>query len=310
MIIKKYFPLTVFVTMTLYAISYGQSVEDLSKTVVFLCQEIYVHEEVGGQRLEVWLKRHDTGDSEQKVTKATATGFVVKHNGRDYLVTAKHVALAFESNKATGDVKSTTIVLNQADGKVCELDFAEIQRAKALSGAKWFYHSIADIAVHPLGYPKGVTLDLSAIKSSDCPKVDKQVPLLSSVYVLGFPLGIGAQNAISPVAKETHVASNATTLGDLNIDPRLKWILLDEALARGYSGAPVFCIEEIYSKIKVGNSPLKAGEKIHLIGIQSLALSDATGGKLSTIVPISYLWDVLQSHDFLQYEKNFKPKAE
>ncbi len=306
MTIKKYFLLAVLVTMTVCTMSYGQSIEDLSKTVVFLCQEIYAYEWVAGERLEVWHKKPGTEDFRRKVRKSMATGFVVKHNSRDYLVTAKHVALGFQKNKASGDVKSTLIILNQPNGKVCELKFAEIQRTKTLSGAKWFFHPIADIAAHPIGYPKGVTIDLLAIKSSDCPKIDKKIALLSSVYVLGFPLGIGAQNAISPVAKKTHVASNVTSLSDPKIDPTLKWLLLDEALAQGYSGAPVFCIEEIHSKAKVGTWPLKAGEKIHLIGIQSLALKDATGGKLSSIVPISYLWDILQSRDFLEYEKKLK----
>ena len=300
MTIKTCFVIALLLAITLSTTSYAQSIDDLSKTAVFLCQEIYVYEWVEGERLQVWYKKAGTEDSRRKVTKSMATGFVIKHNSRDYLVTAKHAALNFEKNKASGDVKSTLIMLSQPDGKACKLKFDEIQRAKALPGAKWFFHRIADIAVHPIEYPKGVTVGLLAIKSSDCPKIDKDIPLLSSVYVLGFPFGIGAREAISPVAKKAHVASNVTSLTSSRIDPTLKWVLLDEALAQGFSGAPVFCIEEIHSKAKVGAWPLKAGEKIHLIGIQSLALKDAGGGKLSSIVPISYLWDILQSRDFLE----------
>ena len=124
--------------------------------------------------------------------------------------------------------------------------------------------------------------------------------LLTDVIVLGFPLGIGVQKSISPIAKKTQIASNVTTLPE--IDPNLRFYLLDQALAQGYSGSPIFVSEDIPSGISVGNRPILAGEKITLIGILSAGLSDATGGKISVVVPISYLWEILNSDEFLKYE--------
>jgi hypothetical protein len=40
-----------------------------------------------------------------------------------------------------------------------------------------------------------------------------------------------------------------------------------------------------------------------LIGMQSMVLLDNTGGKISLVVPISYLREVFASREFVTYEK-------
>ena len=48
---------------------------------------------------------------------------------------------------------------------------------------------------------------------------------------------------------------------------------------------------------------MKAGEKLHFVGIVSGTLSDKTGGKISLVVPASYLREVLESEEFTEYER-------
>ena len=80
--------------------------------------------------------------------------------------------------------------------------------------------------------------------------------------------------------------------------PDLKYIVLDEDLAAGYSGAPVFISPELQMR-----DGAFTGVQSSLIGIVSMTLSDRTGGKLSLVVPISYLREIFSSNEFKSYEK-------
>lgn len=172
---------------------------------------------------------------------------------------------------------------------------------------KWFYHPIADIALHPMGYPTN-KIDQLAINSKDISTDIVTVKLLSNVYILGFPLGLGVHEIISPIAKKTQIASNFTTIVNSNLNPDLKFYLLDQALAQGYSGAPVFYGINLKPGLAVGGRPVKVEEKIIFIGIMSSVLSDASGGKYSLVVPIFYIWEILKSDEFIKYESQFSGK--
>ncbi|MBO1225486.1 MAG: trypsin-like peptidase domain-containing protein [Candidatus Scalindua sediminis] len=271
---------------------YGQTIDDLSKTVVFLQNESQAFEMKSGKKIEVWYKDPLTKNLEPKKIKKTGTGFLIKHNGRDYVVTAKHVAKFLDN--------TSEILLNVLKDNSISISFDILKKSPIINGAKWFYHPIADIALHPIAYPMKV--DQLAIRTIDIPKDEIKIKLLSNVYILGFPLGLGVHESISPIAKKTQIASNITTIEHPNISPELKFYLLDQALAQGYSGSPVFCAEELSSGIFAGKHPIPAGEKITLTGILSGGLSDATGGKISLVVPISYVWEILNSNEFLKYE--------
>ncbi len=270
----------------------SQTIEDLSKTVVFLLKETQAFEMKSGKKVEVWHKDPSTNNFEPKIIKQSGTGFIINHNGKDYLVTAKHVA-SFLQN-------TSEIIVNIQSNQSIKITFDFI---KKLKGAKWFYHTIADLAIHPIAYPLKKVMHL-AINTNDILKEEKSVQLLSDIYILGFPLGLGIHESISPIAKKAQIASNVTTLDHPNINPELKYYLLDQALAQGYSGAPIFCVEELPTGIKLAGQSI-THEKIVLIGILSMGLSDATGGKFSLVVPILYLWDILKSEQFIKYESQF-----
>lgn len=225
------------------------------------------------------------------------TGFLLGHNNRIYIVTAKHVA---EHSFIDGQV-----VMNTLEGNSVTISFAKI-RGK-MEGAKWFFHSNADVAIHPIDIQPNVA---HIFYPSDAMPKGLKVSLLSSVYILGFPKEQGVNEHLSPIAKKARVASEPINVKYGERDPEevrrflrnVKLILLDEALSQGYSGAPVFCIMDVMTSNT--RPSFKVGERFMLCGIQSLAISDKTGGKLSVVVPTNYIWDVLQSPDFLKYETN------
>lgn len=274
------------------------TIDSLSKTVVFLRQRSQVVEMKGGKQVEVWHRDPSTKKLEPKYNVTSGTGLMIRYHGRDYLVTAGHLAKAL-SPKAE-------IVMNISDGKSMSVTFEWISQQKITQNAKWFHHPKADISIHPLCY--SATLDQLPIDESLFPKQNEDIPLLTPAYILGFPLGQGVQENLSPLAKKTQIASRITSVDIPIISPELQFILLDQALAQGYSGAPVFYFEEVMSNLLIAGQRMKRGEKLHFVGILSMGLSDKTGGKISLVVPISYLWDILESEDFRKYEKNLKKK--
>lgn len=251
------------------------SIDDLSKSVVYLCQQTKPN------------------------TVIVSTGFIVKYENNDYLVTAKHVA---ESLSPTAE-----IILNLKSGKGISIVFRDILQNNTIKGAHWFTHPNPniDISIHPIIYLNN-NVDIIAVPESVYQKNDNYVKLLNKVCIIGFPLGLGGQDMISPIAKEAKVASRLTTLDVPEIPKSNYYYLLDEALSGGYSGAPVFYIEDIISDSKVDDVYLKGGEKLHLLGIQSGVLSDKTGGKMSLVIPSMYLWDIFSSSDFQKYKKGLR----
>lgn len=277
--------------------AFGQYIDDLSKTVVFLQKELQATEMKSGEKVEVWYKNPSTNKYEPKMLKQSGTGFIINHNGRDYIVTAKHVAQFLDDN--------SEILLNVTKDSSINIPFGLIRKSSLIKNARWFVHPKADLALHPIMYPSGKIEQLH-INTSDIIKNEKKISLLTDVIILGFPLGLGVHKSINPIAKKSQIASDVTTIDLPEVDPNLKFYLLDQALAQGYSGSPIFISEEIPSGVSVGNRPLPAGEKITLIGILSGGLSDATGGKISVVVPISYLWEILNSDEFIKYEKQYR----
>jgi hypothetical protein len=278
--------------------AHAVSIEELSKTVVFLRQQMQETQMKGGKIYEVWYRDPDTKEFTPKLSAMSGTGLIFRYNNRDYLLTAKHVATALPL--------SAEIILNHTDGKSRSLTFDWLSKQDIIKGARWFNHPKVDMSVHPMAYPWPT--DILSIPEGLFPKKDTDMPLLTPAYIVGFPMGQGSLEKLIPIAKGTQIASRATSIDIPTISPDIHYILLDQALAQGYSGAPVFYIEDIMSGVKIGDQPMKGGERLHFIGIQSSVLPDQTGGKISLVVPISYVWDILESEDFRTYEKGLESK--
>ena len=286
--------ITTFLILLVYSLSIGQTVDEMGKTVVYLNKQVIKTENVNGRIVEIWMRNPIDNKFEPIIENRTGTGFIIKHNNRNYLVTAKHVSDFMDSN--------ATIILNDINRKKIEIKFQTLKEFDVIKGARWFSHPIADISLHPIVYPQKP--DLLTISTIDISKKYIKLKLLSNVYILGFPLGLGLHETISPIAKKAQLASNITSLDIPNLNPNLKFYLIDQAIAQGYSGSPVYYAEEMPSGISVGKRVVTAGEAISLIGIVSGSLSDMTGGKISLVVPISYLWDILESKEFKRYEES------
>jgi S1-C subfamily serine protease len=276
---------------------FAVSIDDLNKTVVFIRQQSQKIIQIDGKPANLYYRNPESKEYKPIMETSLGTGFLITFNGRDYLVTAKHVA---NTLLPTGEV-----IMNLPNNKIAIVTFQQLVEAKIIKGAHWFHHPKADISIHPMFYP--FMVDAAAIPEEFYPRVEPDVKLLSPAYVVGFPLGLGLLDKLSPVAKEAKIASRLTSIADPNIPNDLHFYLLDQALSQGYSGAPVFYVEDIMSGVSIGNQRMKGGEILHLLGVQSSALSDQTGGKISIVVPISYIRDILESTDFQAYIKGLEP---
>src|SRR4030043_1874295 len=284
---------------TLIAAGKSQTIpaEKLARVVVFPRHQSQAYEIKGGERFDVWYKKQAAKEAyEPKLITQSGTGFIIRYEAYGYVGPAKHVA-EFLSNDAE-------LVMNVPAGKTISVTFNYMEKSKKVPGAKWFVHPSADIAIHPIVSPQKI--DHAHFPSNEIPETDEPIPLLSTVYVVGFPFGLGVHDRLNPIAKKAQVGSTITSLEALNVRRDLKFLLLDQALAQGYSGAPVFYVEDLLvPDIKLGDKPfIKGGERIHLIGILAAQISDDKGGKISAVVPISYLWEILHSADFMEYQKN------
>jgi hypothetical protein len=272
----------------------GVSIDELSKTVVFLRQQSPVTYPQGDKEVPVFYLDPNTKKYEPLMKTICGTGLIVNYNKRDYIITAKHVAKELSP--------TAEVIMNRPAYKSRSVTFEWLSKQKIIRGARWFPHPKADIAVHPMAYAEQV--ELLAIDQNDCPKKDVEPPLLAPAYILGFPLGLGVHDTLSPVAKGTRIASRITSVDIRGVSPDLKFILLDEASAQGYSGSPVFYTEDIMSpKMRIAGQPVKQGEKVHFVGVVSATIPDSTGGKITLVVPISYVWDIFEGPNFRAYER-------
>ncbi len=239
-----------------------------------------------GKTYGIWRKDIGTGDLSPRLQSSGGTGFLVSHNNKIYLVTAAHVAKLI--------TKQAEIYWNAGSGEMIHFSFEFIQ--EQLPGAKWFFHPSTDLAIHPFGFTekskhKSIPEDLFITR-------DDHLSIGTEIYIFGFPLQLGVTDNLSPLSKKTETASSFTSISNMYLSPDLLFILLDQGLAQGYSGAPVFTSPDIQLKGDTMSKP-----KVKLIGVQSSTMSDQTGGKISLVIPIFYLEDIFKSEEFKNYEK-------
>jgi S1-C subfamily serine protease len=241
-----------------------------------------VCENINGTWHEVWLRSVATGNPVAKMKTDSGTGFLLLHSNAAYVVTAKHVVVDGAGRASVaGD-----IWLNVKDSPARSLAISFM--AEGRHG--WFLHPTADVAVLPYGRPT----DLN-VNAKDMPEAwvsTNSVSMLNPVFAVGFPMGLGVGNVLEPVAKRCQVSAPRITLDGNTNSPSC--ILLDEALAQGYSGAPVF----------IDIPPGVMQHNFRLVGLMSAVKSDMSGGKVSYVVPISAVMDIFSSEEFKKYESS------
>ncbi len=184
------------------------------------------------------------------------TGFLIEHNHKIYLVSARHVAEAPSNLRAR-------VPLTRRDTGI--LEPVELWVPK---GA-WVFHSEGpskgshgvDVAVAPLpGVPSfadvrvfGSCSPCQAGETSQLAQVDPKAPL--SVLVTGFPGGIGYElkeqrpfyrsAIVALVPGERLIADEQQAFYEKDI------FLIDRAVQKGTSGSPVFYFDQIKGVISV-----------------------------------------------------------
>lgn len=253
-----------------------------AKSVVYLKIPKPAYEQANGKWHEVYLRDSDTGNTVLKMKTETGTGFLVRHNDATYIVTAKHVV-----QDDAGKVPNIGEVwVNIRGAKATSLKIPDMVK----DGHVWFLHPSTDVAVLP--YYRPTTLDVDAVDTPEGWAQTNRPALLSPVFAIGFPMGLGVGETIEPVAKRCQISGPSITLDDNTNAP--PYLLLDEALAQGYSGSPVY----------LDIPPMTTEHHFKLLGVMSAVRSDISGGKVSYVAPISAMFDVFNTDEFKAYEKS------
>ena len=261
----------------------------LASAVGFVTVEKQVYETttIGGAErvMEVWYRDPVSGQQRPKTQMETGSYFPLVWNGGTYLVTAKHVILD-GTGKPAGQ---GSFFFNDKDGKRKSLTFQFMEEKPS---SRWFLHDTADVAIHPMWRPTEVEMVFGAAPDATPNTNVVYTPsILDSVYAVGFPMALGVGDGLSPIAAECKIASLKQDIsGRANNGMPISgtFILLDQPLAQGYSGSPIYACP----------SP----NTLCLLGVMSSVNSDATGGKISLVVPVDYIIEILKSSQFLAYE--------
>lgn len=221
----------------------------------------------------------------------TGTGFVVVHNGTNYLITNWHVVTGRDPN--TGAPMSTEGV---ADPDAVGIWYHD---AKRLGSWRQIAEPLIDVAKgdklwreHPLG--RQIDVIALALKPNDDVKVyDLDTSLAQSdlvlapsepVSIVGYPFGIAAAGKF-PIWKTGHIAS------DIDLDYDGKPVFLVDATTRhGMSGSPVFAR-------RIGGYLSSKGE-FHL-GKNALRFLGVYSGRIREQADIGMVWKPVVIDDIL-----------
>lgn len=250
------------------------TLDEVSAMVVYLEAEKPETAIIDGVTFEIGVRRPGEPMFSPRVVRQYGTGFLVAREQLLALVTAKHVA-AF----LTPDSKVTI----RAD-----LEKPLIVTLRDLTGwqgaLRWVQHPSADVAVVSLRPNQNILPKLTQhfLPASDLAKEtpSRDVPLT----VVGFPLSLGAARLFSPLSRESRAASGLleTPQGD-------RVFLLQDPSVGGYSGAPVFDL----GGAVFTDTTMTLHSARTCVGLISATLADETGGKFATVVPASYVLQLL-----------------
>jgi hypothetical protein len=281
----KQLPLFIYLSLLPIIATAQTDITSLSRSILYLEMAHPVCEDVGTNHYQVFYRLPGQTNLIPKMQTSSGTAFLLQHHNRQYIITSSHVV--------GNPNDSGTLHFFDTNGLRRDLPLDLIHGF--MPGTKWFIHPQADVAVHPcLGYDNRLIANLSLAEDFISTNA---VPLLTPVVALGFPLQLGTlNNKISPIATECQTSSWTTTVP--NEKPALQFILLDKALAQGYSGAPIITREKILDVpgFHAGGGP------VFLLGICRSQIGDVLGGKHAVIIPSSYILEVFQQPDFLEYE--------
>lgn len=218
------------------------------------------------------------------------TGIILVKGDTTYIATAAHVSKDMN--------KDSYIVFQDNDGKAAPARIGDW----TIDGT-WINHPIADLSLLQLlprdkrKYPVNfIGFDISLVEKEKQP-----VPLNMRLVVAGFPLALGVLDNsspmsgktleyISPLIFETFPSSKFITMPRGDTKTNQIFIQLQNPSMQGYSGGPVFDLK--YNLQNSGYITYRSGPP-SIVGFTHGTMGDNTGGKLSTMTPAFYLWDMI-----------------
>ena len=264
------------------SVAWAGMIDEVSRSVVFLNQNVPVVEQVNGTRFEVWLKFPDTNAFVPKQTRNSGSGFIVASSNICYLITAKHVA--------TNMTEDSEVVMRGEKMEPLRFRMSSITGQPAI---RWFHHKDADISIHPLPTitPEGaVALDRRGMPLEFLEAQTNLPHRDTYVTALGFPFGLGAEGEFIPLSRDSKVSS-----GILNDGAGLFFLLQDPSVS-GYSGGPL--VQSGDPRV-IATDPTFAGIKVvsggaRCWGFVSGTYADETGGKMTRVTPAFYALELIR----------------
>jgi hypothetical protein len=273
-----------FVVSALALCELNAGLDELSRSVIQLTDDIGVFEEFGTNRLQVFWKLPNTNMYVAKPNVVGGTALLVgSRKGVPFIVTAKHVAAQISQNG--------TVYLGNTNEPL------KIRFGDFVGRQHWIHHPLADISVHPLNpaAPRPASVALWIIPfhlftNSSAPPRDIELA------ILGFPFGLGIEGMFSPISRQSKAASAILTEGGV------RYFLLQDPSIDGYSGGPVFTVKNPYflsmtingqtTPIQIMPSPPE-----NFWGVISATKSDRSGGKVAIVIPASYAVDLMDKFE-------------
>lgn len=220
----------------------------------------------------IFLIRHIPGDREPRF----GSGFLLRKGEAPFIVTAGHVAIALGED--------FQIVMPGADGRPV---------TARMQNTKWHVSTSSDVALARIKAinPRHIKVLIKRCLPENFLTARPLPPSRDiSLTVMGYPLGLGAKDFVSPISIETRAASGFITLPRFDNMRKATFILLQDPSIGGLSGGPVFDTGKGY--FEGGSMTVRSG--VSVVGLVHGVISDKTGGKFAAVVPSTEISALLQ----------------
>jgi energy-converting hydrogenase Eha subunit A len=203
-------------------------------------------------------------------TGKLCSAFIVEADGSLFLVTAGHASA--ETNL------DSRLRYRDPTGKT---QWVTLKAFVQGAGNPWHRDAVSDVAIAKIPEVSGTETYFGHFKelAISIDVLQKESPRRTAAIVaVGFPLAIGATGEISPVAVVGNIASRETSVS--NTWGKEPIIFCSPALAQGTSGGPAF-LQSV------------DGDRMAVVGMYIGVVSDASGAKLSKLVPARIIHEAI-----------------
>lgn len=211
-----------------------------------------------------------------KASSGSAT--IISFRQKFYLLTASHVAK---------DLKNDAKVIIRLDGdKPKIINLIENSNNKSII---WTHHPIADLAILELNIIDKEFLQKATKWAFPSEQIYNQKDLPSrdaDLTFLGYPRIDLQMEHFSALTFSAYLASGLLTQNRYDTQTKCNFYFLNVPSMQGCSGSGVY--------FSVKKAMFFGGDATLLIGIVHGTAGDDTGGKLATITPSYYIWDILK----------------